>query len=225
MAELREGLLAAWESSYFVELSHVVRNAMLRDATVVTIAAGQPIYGPGNPPRLVLLHRGQARVKVVARGGREATVRYVGPGEVIGLPSVIARGTLGADAISDCEASLLNAITLRRIAATDPKVSWLLAQEACQILFETVEFLGGNLFGTVQQRVSRHLLDLASPSSDGLVVTVDQHELADAIGSVREVVARALRTLREAGHIDRHAGAIRILDPSALHRIASGRED
>lgn len=74
---------------------------------------------------------------------------------------------------------------------TDARVGWLFAQQACQIVFETVEFLGDNLFGSVQQRVSCHLLDLASNSADGMIVKVDQQELADAIGSVREVVARA----------------------------------
>ena len=89
-------------------------------------------------------------------------------------------------------------------------------------MFETLDFLGDNLFGTVQQRVCRHLLDLASNSPDGLVVKVEQHELADAIGSVREVVARALRKLREAGLVERHPAGIRIADPSGLHRLALG---
>lgn len=227
MTAVRSGLharsLAAWESSYFAELAPPIRHAMLRDAVVVTVPAAQPIYEAFGPPRLALLHHGQARVKVVSRDGRVATVRYAGPGQVIGLPSAIAQGSpVGADAITDCEVSMLNVATLRRLAVTDAGLSWLLAQQACQIVFETVEFLGDNLFGTVQQRVSRHLLDLASNAPEGLIVRVEQQELADAIGSVREVVARALRKLREAGFVERHPSGIRITDPSGLHRLASG---
>jgi CRP/FNR family cyclic AMP-dependent transcriptional regulator len=215
--------LTAWESSYFAELPHEIRNALLRDAFIVTVPAGQAIYEAFGPPRLALLHRGQARVKVVSKEGRAATVRYAGSGQVIGLPAAIAEGApVGADAITDCEVSMLNVATLRRLASTDARVGWLLARQACQIVFETVEFLGDNLFGSVQQRVSRHLLDLASNSPDGLIVKVDQQELADAIGSVREVVARALRKLREASYIERHPDGIRITAPSQLHRVASG---
>lgn len=223
---LHSSTLRAWESSYFTSLSPEIRNAMIHDAFVVTVPAGHAIYEAFGPPKLALLHHGQARVKVVSKEGRAATVRYAGQGQVIGLPSAIAQGSpVGADAITDCEVSMLNVNTMRRIAASEATLSWLLAEQACQIVFETVEFLGDNLFGTVQQRVSRHLLDLASNAPEGLVVKVEQQELADAIGSVREVVARALRKLREGGLVERHPSGIRISDPSRLHRLASGYTD
>jgi CRP-like cAMP-binding protein len=224
MHSLSGASLAAWESSYFVELPHEIRDEMLHDAFVVSIPAGQAIYEAYGAPRLALLHWGQARVKVVSKEGRTATLRYAGPGQVIGLPALISHGSpVGADAITGCEVSMLNAVTARRLAMTDARVGWLFAQQASQIVFETVEFLGDNLFGSVQQRVSRHLLDLASNSADGMIVKVDQQELADAIGSVREVVARALRKLREASYIERRPDGIRITAPSELHRIASGQ--
>lgn len=227
MADIREGLHArsveAWESSYFAELPRTIRYAMLRDAAVVTVAAGETIYEAFGPPRLALLHRGQARVKVVSAAGRAATVRYAGPGQVIGLPAAISDGSpVGADAITVCEVSMLNVRTLRRLARTEAQVGWLLARQTSQIVYETVDFLGDNLFGSVLQRVSRHLLDLAGRCDEGLVVRMDQQEIADSIGSVREVVARALRTLSEQGHLERRPGMIRLLDPAALHRIATG---
>jgi CRP/FNR family transcriptional regulator, cyclic AMP receptor protein len=222
--QLSSASLAAWESSYLAELPPEIRDEMLHDAFVVTVPAGQAVYEAFGSPRLALLHRGQARVKIVSEEGRAATLRYAGPGQVIGLPALIAQGSpVGADAITDCEVSMLNVVTARRLAMTDARVGWLFAQQASQILFETIEFFGDNLFGSVQQRVSRHLLDLASSSADGLIVKVDQQELADAIGSVREVVARALRKLREASYIERTRDGIRITAPSALHRLASGQ--
>ena len=54
----------------------------------------------------------------------------------------------------------------------------------------------GSAFATVRQRVARHLLDLASATQLGsrLKVTISQQELADSVGSVREVVVRVLRS-------------------------------
>jgi hypothetical protein len=69
--------------------------------------------------------------------------------------------------------------------------------------------------------VSRHLLDLATESPDGPIVRIDQQTLADSISSVREVVARDLRKLREAGVIERH-GSIKITEAEELHRTAKG---
>ena len=46
---------------------------------------------------------------------------------------------------------------------------------------------------------------------------VSQQELADAIGSVREVVSRALRGLRAAGIVATSKDRVEILDPIRLH--------
>jgi CRP/FNR family transcriptional regulator, cyclic AMP receptor protein len=77
-----------------------------------------------------------------------------------------------------------------------------------------------NAFGTVRQRVAAHLLDLASdqqvPGGE-LVAAVSQQELADAVGSVREVVARVLRDFRLARLVATSADAVHLLDPAGLH--------
>jgi CRP/FNR family transcriptional regulator len=53
-----------------------------------------------------------------------------------------------------------------------------------------------------------------------LVVHAGQHELADAIGSVREVVTRNLHQLNEEGLIDVSRDEVVILDPVALAEVA-----
>ena len=64
-----------------------------------------------------------------------------------------------------------------------------------------------------------HLLDLASeqPQGDRLVAAVSQQALADAVGSVREVVVRVLHDLRSEGVIRTSREGIEILVPDA-HR-------
>jgi CRP-like cAMP-binding protein len=218
-------LLKAWESSYFASLPHTLRNAILRTAFTVSVPAGRPIYEANGAPRLALIHSGQASVKVVARSGRAATVRYAGPGQVIGLPSAITDGApVGADAITDCEVSMLDTELVRRLAERNASLAWLLAQQASNIIYETIELLAGNLFGSMRQRVSRHLLDLASNSIEGLVVHAHQQDIADAIGSVREVVARTLCQLEDDGLIVRDSHKIRLVDPARLHAAADGTD-
>lgn len=61
--------------------------------------------------------------------------------------------------------------------------------------------LARNTFFPVRARIARHLLDLSASQQHGrdLQARVTQQELADAVGSVREVVIRALARLREEG--------------------------
>jgi len=52
-------------------------------------------------------------------------------------------------------------------------------------------------------------------------VHASQQELADAIGSVREVVTRNLHRLHEAGLIDISRDEVAIRDPVALTEVAA----
>jgi CRP/FNR family cyclic AMP-dependent transcriptional regulator len=53
-----------------------------------------------------------------------------------------------------------------------------------------------NSFADLRQRVARQVPNLAVPQGNDLVARVTQQQLADAVGSVREAVARVLRELR-----------------------------
>jgi CRP/FNR family transcriptional regulator len=69
--------------------------------------------------------------------------------------------------------------------------------------------------------VAAHLLDLASAQQrpqGRLVARVSQQELADAVGSVREVVARVLRDLRLAGIVATAPDSVVVLDAPRLQR-------
>jgi CRP/FNR family transcriptional regulator len=54
-----------------------------------------------------------------------------------------------------------------------------------------------------------------------IVVPVTQQELADAVGTAREVVVRVLRELRRDGVVRTERGYIVILDPA---RLVPGQE-
>ena len=104
----------------------------------------------------------------------------------------------------------------KRVARENAAVAWALAEESVHRLYDILEELAGNTFATVRQRVVRHLLDLAAsrPASDGrLTALVNQQDLANSVGSVREVVARVLHELRVASLVRTSPGRVDILDP------------
>jgi CRP/FNR family transcriptional regulator len=88
-------------------------------------------------------------------------------------------------------------------------------------LYDVLEELAGNTFASVRQRVARHLLDLAASrpaASDQLTVSVSQQDLANSVGSVREVVARVLADLRTEHLVSTSPGRVEILDPVRMSR-------
>ena len=85
---------------------------------------------------------------------------------------------------------------LEEAARHDAAVANALSQEISRRLDETLQQMAINAFGTVKQRVASQLLELATTkdrSDAQLSAHLSQQELADAVGSVREVVSRALR--------------------------------
>src|SRR5206468_11031134 len=73
-------------------------------------------------------------------------------------------------------------------------------------------------FGTVRDKVDRHLLALSDDGRPGerRIAPITQQELADGVGTMREVAARALRDLRREGIVATAPGYIEILDPARL---------
>jgi CRP/FNR family transcriptional regulator len=71
--------------------------------------------------------------------------------------------------------------------------------------------------------VARDIVERASllqPLRPGIHVIVTQQSLADATGSVREVVSRALHNLEHEGLVATSRGGVTVLDPDALMQLA-----
>jgi CRP/FNR family transcriptional regulator len=183
--------------------------------------AGSTIYREGSSPRAMLIVDGLLRVYMSSPEGRQVTVRYVRRRDVLGIatlvggPADVSVQTLAASTVFRFDAAMLIAE-----ARSDSRVAWTLAEELGRLLYQSLQQTATNAFGTVRQRVAAHLLDLASaqqrPQGD-LVARVTQQELADAVGSVREVVARVLRDFRLARLVETSPDSVRILDPTGLH--------
>ncbi len=183
--------------------------------------AGTTLYRPGSGPQAALVVRGLVRVYLASPEGRQVTVRYARPGDVLGVAVLVGGpASTGVAAVEPSSLFRISSRILTGAARRDPRVGWAVAEELNRRLYETLEQTAVNAFGSVRQRVAAHLLDLAADRqhpAGRLVAHVSQQELADAVGSVREVVARALRDLRVAGIVATSADSIVILDAARLY--------
>ncbi len=205
--------------SILAEFPQALRESLLQEAVRLEIPAGSTAYYEEDEPRCGLVISGLIRDYMVAPDGRQITVRYARAGELLGIPSIVGGpAPVSVQILTDAVILMLNVRALQRSGVTEPKVGWLMAQEVTRRLYDTLETLAGNTFGSLRQRIARHLLDLAVPFQGGqdLVVRGTQQELADAVGSVRPMVARILRDLRIEGLLSTSSDGIIILKPAEL---------
>jgi CRP/FNR family cyclic AMP-dependent transcriptional regulator len=197
-----------------------VLTRLLDGLTVVRVSAGGLFYRPGEQAGIHLVADGLVRVSMTSEEGRQVTVRYARPGDVLGIPVAVAGSApVSAQAVTDAEVVATRGGVLPRLAQRDPRVGIWMAEELAARVDGLLHELAMNTFWPVRRRLGRHLLDLAVDAQRGeeLVVRASHQDLADHVGSVREVVARTLAALRAEGLIrtDSQHG-IRLLDPHAL---------
>jgi CRP/FNR family transcriptional regulator len=212
---------AAVAQSFLRGLPGDLVDQLLATGSCVDVPAGTTVYRPGDDPMAVLVVHGLLRVYMSSPEGRHVTVRYTRAGDVLGIPVLVGGPVfVGVSSLADSRLFRIDAPLLIRAARREAAVAWALAEEVNRRLYENLRQTAVNAFGTVRQRVAVHLLDLAAgrqlPGAEPVART-SQQELADAVGSVREVVARVLRDFRSAGLVATTADGIRILDPAALH--------
>lgn len=212
---------AAIAGSFLGTLPPELVEQLLASGERIHYPAGSTLYRERSAPRAVLVVQGLLRVYMSSPEGRQVTVRYARARDVLGIAVLVGGpADVGVQTLADSTLFRIDAGLLTAAARTDSRVAWAMAEELSRRLYENLHQTAVNAFGTVRQRVAAHLLDLAStqqsPRSE-LVAHVSQQELADAVGSVREVVARILREFRLAGLVATSADRVHLLDPTGLH--------
>jgi CRP-like cAMP-binding protein len=228
---LSEAASVALRQSYLGVRAPDAATALLQGAREMHFEAGDVVHRIGTPrgPMVGVIVHGVLRIYTTSPGGRQVTVRYVSTSEVFGLPEMLAPAVMSDRLRVSVQAvmrsSVLRLSPSRFIATIDrsPPLGRAVYEELARSLISAYELLAENVFQPVLQRIARHMLELAERDDHALVVHASQQEIADAIGSVREVVSRSLLRLRDDGHIARVRDGYLLIDPAALHRIASSR--
>ena len=216
----------AVDASHLRDLPPEVLDELLEGAVQSKVAAGSVAHRALEADQyLQLVITGVIRVFVTAPDGRTMTIRYCRSGELLGAMSLFSdefTEPATKQALVDTQLLTLSPPTVRALAQRDLRVARALLIELSERARNFVNEIPGTAFATVRQRVARQLLDLASthqqdsdPNGE-LAVRITQQDLAEAVGTVREVVVRTLRQLRDAGVVRTERDRIVLLDPAQL---------
>ncbi|PWE31246.1 Crp/Fnr family transcriptional regulator [Maritimibacter sp. 55A14] len=176
---------------------------------------------------------GHVRVYRSTPDGREQVLRVVGPGRTFNDAAALDEGLSAesAMALGPVTVGLIPSATLRVLFRQHPEVplaATRLMATRQRALAHMVEALA---MRDITARVARLLLGCVGQHEDMVegapdaCARITQQEIATMIGSVREVVQRALKKLEKAGAIEVERTRIRVVDMNALERFSEAPSD
>lgn len=191
----------------------------------VHVARGAPIFAAGQLPKIALVGTGVVRVFVTTPLGRQLTIGYARAGDLIGLARALAHtDEWQAEAITDATLALLSVEQLHRATEQSPELAWAVAEHLATLVTDALRAIADEAGQPTTVRIARHLRQVSLQGVGGrLVAHVSHQRLADAAGTVREVVSRELHALRRDGVITTAAGSVTTIDEGRLADIAAGR--
>ena len=206
-------------------IDRITAGAVLRD-----VAAGTTTHREGDPPFVELVVHGLVRAYVSDASGRTMTIRYCRTGALMGTGTLFnatnarARGNLIA--VVDSRVLTLQPATVQSLVEQDIRITRALLGETSARVAEYINELQASSFASLRQRLARHLLDIAADQHEGprLIARASQQELADAVGTVREIVVRILRDMRNEGLLRTRRGSVELLDPVRLDAETYARQ-
>jgi CRP/FNR family transcriptional regulator len=189
-------------------------------------AAGRTLFRAGEPsPGMFLVLEG--RVRVVRDGpDRRQVVHTEGPGATLAEVPLFDGGMLPATAVAvlptRCLVFARDAI--EAAIAQDARLALLLLARLSRRVRQLVQRLDRLSFLGVRARLADYLLQRTGPAARGLVALEGtQTELAEELGTVREVLVRELRFFRRRGVIRAGGrGRYEVVDEAELRRFAAG---
>ena len=183
------------------------------------------LYSAGaSPSGLLLILEGRVRV-VRGRGGRQQVVHEEGMGGTLGEVPVFAGGSYPATAIASepTLCALLPTEALKAAIKADPDLAFVMLRrmaERTRGLVDRVDRLAGQ---AVKGRLAIKLLERhRAAGAGGFTLGRTQLQMAEELGTVREVLVRALRELRTDGLIEQLSrGQYRVIDVEGLRVLAT----
>jgi CRP-like cAMP-binding protein len=185
--------------------------------------AGQVIYIEGEPADVFyMLERGWIKATRMSRDGREQALLFLEAGEVFGDIAVFS-GTTYSSTVTALEGVDVWTIPSRELVALTEQSSALAMAIIHHLSDRVLHYIGmveDLSLRNVESRLAITLLQHAEAKDGQLLVPRRQwttfDEMAVRLGTVRDVLSRALKTLEAEGLIRVEKQAIVVLNPKGL---------
>lgn len=203
---------------FFQHLRAAALEEIARCVRTRSYSRGELILLEGEDcPGVYLVQKGFVKILRSSEEGRTQTLAILGPGHPFNEVPAVDGGPnpASAEALTDAVVYVISRADFLRIMERHPQVSQAVLVSFAARLRQMVELASDLSLRTVPQRLAKLLLDQAHAAGQ-----MTQHEMAARLGTVREVVGRALRALTDEGLIRIEGSRIVITDRVGLQRRA-----
>jgi CRP-like cAMP-binding protein len=170
----------------------------------------------GDADSVFYIQNGRAKLTVVSKRGKEATVTLLATGDFFGEESMATEGaqrTSTASAVTVCMVLRISRDTMLRALHDEHAFSDFFMRFILARGIRTQADLVDQLFNSSERRLARILLLMADYGKDGdpesLIPAVTQETLAEMIGTTRSRVSFFMNRFRKLGYIG-YNGRIRV---------------
>ena len=207
-------------------LSEDCRRRMLIGARSFTLPAGTLTHHPPQEAVADVVEAGLVRVFVSSADGRQASFAYIHARALYGSPTVLGVAmSTAAQTVTDTSLIRLDAGHVLALYEEDLEIARAIGHAMAVRLAQTARLVAVRSLGTVRERLAYDLLERACDQQlrDGTFsLRITQEELADSIGSAREVVGRTLAGLRRSGCVRTRPGVVEVVNVERLSAIVHG---
>ena len=177
-----------------------------------TFAANAILINEGDTTdSLYIVLSGRVKVYASSDDGREVVLTEYGPGEYFGELSIDgARRSASIKALEPCSCRVVQGSELRQFLAEHPDFAMHLTHKLIGMVRRLTEQVRSLALQDVYGRMVRVLTELSEPVGDQRVVRqkLTQQDIADRIGSSREMVNRVMKELTTGGYIGQRDGRL-----------------
>ncbi len=207
---------------YFAHLDETALKAVAQGAISRQYGAGEIIFLEGDPcAGLCIVEKGRVKLYKVSPEGREQVVKWLGPGEFFNEVAVLDGGPNPVSAMAVLKSTLrvIGRDTMLDLLTRHPAIAVGVIEHLAARARHLLSLVEDLSLRSVSSRVAKLLVSEAA-ASDRARRQLTQQQMAAQLGTVREMVSRALHSFEEERLIrfDRHR--IVILDREGLERKA-----
>ena len=209
--------------SYLADLEASTMQAIVQAAVRRTYEADQVVFLEGDPcDGLYVVEDGWLKAVKTSPDGREQVLRFVGPGEVVNEIGVFARAHNPATAVTLAPTTIwmIDRDVILRLLEDYPRLAQHVVQSMAHRVLHLVSLVEDLSLRTVEARLARLLLERADEQTLHRQRWATQAELAARLGTVLDVLNRALHQLAREGLIEVQRHQIQILDRDGLRSKA-----
>jgi CRP-like cAMP-binding protein len=205
-------------------ISDVALQKLMGSAVRRSVSAGTILFMEGDPVvGFYLIESGQVKISRVSQDGREYILLLLGTGDSFNEVAALDGGPnpATATAYSDAVVHCILRDELRRIVHENPDLAWAMIESISRRARHLVGMVQDLSMRSVKGRLANLLLDQAEANeANASPRMLTQEEMASRLGTVREMVGRALRGLANDGIIEFDRHRIVVLDVERLRKEA-----